>query len=210
MAWLGPVSLLLGAVIIPYVLFGPALETLVLGWLRRASEEPALVATIIALLLASDVVLPIPSSALGVAAGLLLGWLVGAISIWVGLTLGCLVGYAIGRWPGGALVAAVGREESVARLSAVFARRGALTLVLARAVPVAAEASIIAAGAARMRFASFMLATSAANLLVAFAYSCIGALLAIDVTAAAFASTAILALGWWAGRVVTARRRYRD
>jgi 3-dehydroquinate synthase len=115
--------------------------------------------------------LPIPSSFVSAGAVAAVGPVLGAFAIWAGMTAGALVGYALGRSGGTPVVERfVGRNE-LERAERLMQRFGVGVLVVCRGVPVLAEASVLVAGAARMRFSPFVGVTSAANLGIAVAYA---------------------------------------
>jgi membrane protein DedA with SNARE-associated domain len=68
----------------------------------------------------------------------------------------------------------VGQAELV-RAESITQRYGEWTLILTRAVPVLAEASVIFAGIARMPFPRFIAITALSNLGIAVAYAAVGA-----------------------------------
>lgn len=173
--WLAALSVVLVAIIVPFLLF----EDRILAWipwlLEALRARPAVGASLLVALMAGDVVLPVPSSLVSVSAGAAFGWRAGAAMIWLGMTLGCLFGYALGGSAGRLLMVRLVGEAELARARGLFADAGPLGLVVTRAVPVLAEASLLAAGAARMPFASFLISTSLANAAVAIAYALVGA-----------------------------------
>jgi len=120
----------------------------------------------IAGLLAADVFLPVPSSILSTASGVVLGFVGGALTNWAGMTLGCWLGYRAGR---------VARKRSDEKLEAIWARYGEWTLVATRAVPVLAEAAVLFAGMTSMPFRRFLLLTTLANAGVGTLYAAVGA-----------------------------------
>lgn len=61
------------------------------------------------------------------------------------------------------------------RAHGLAARYGSYGLVVARAVPVLAEASVVFAGVSRFRFDRLLVATGLSNLGIAAAYAAIGA-----------------------------------
>ena len=166
----------------------------------QSPSSPNLLLNMIIALLAGDVLLPIPSSVISVFAGSAFGLAWGAAVIWAGLMAGCLLGYALGAVPGRGLANRVVGRRDVAGMGRLFEGAGPVVLVLARAVPVLAEASVLAAGAARMPLATFLLTTGLSNIGVALAYAGVGA------TAAATGSfllafigmCSVPALGWLA------------
>ncbi|MBL8239307.1 MAG: VTT domain-containing protein [Bryobacterales bacterium] len=120
----------------------------------------------IAGLLAGDVFLPVPSSILSTASGVLLGFAAGAVTNTVGMTLGCWLGYRAGR---------MARGRSDASLEALWVRHGEWTLLLTRAVPVLAEAAVLFAGMTGMPMRRFLVLTTLANVGIGTLYAAVGA-----------------------------------
>ena len=129
----------------------------------------------LAALLAGDVVLPIPSSLLSTAAGSLLGLWSGALVTWTGMTVGCGIGYALGIGPGRKATRRFVGEQEIARVSRLHARIGDWIVVVFRAVPVLAEASVVFAGVAGMSARRFFLMAGLSNAGVAMTYAAVGA-----------------------------------
>jgi uncharacterized membrane protein YdjX (TVP38/TMEM64 family) len=125
-------------------------------------------------LLGSDVVLPIPSSLVSAASGVLLGFGPGAAAIWIGMSLSCAIGYGIGARSAGLAKRFVG-EQGLARAKGVADRYGDLTIVLCRPVPVLAEATTVLAGLVRAPFSRFAWQCGLSNAGVALGYAAIGA-----------------------------------
>ena len=170
-------GVLLALIVVPFLVWGDALE----AWTREALDGRGgfAVALLGSALLTLDVVLPVPSSAIGMLLGASLGFAGGTLAGTVGLTLGCVLGYGIGGWSrvrGGAW-----GVETDGRAATALRRHGLLALVVLRPVPVLAEASIVVAGALGLPFLRVLLATAAANLAVSAAYAAIGASLPIGV-----------------------------
>jgi uncharacterized membrane protein YdjX (TVP38/TMEM64 family) len=193
-------AIVLGAILIPYLLLEDWLLGTGAALLDAMRGRPLQGGLIIIALLAGDVLLPMPSSVISVFAGSAFGLAWGTAVIWAGLMAGCLLGYALGAVPGRGLANRVVGRRDVAGMGRLFEGAGPLVLVLARAVPVLAEASVLAAGAARMPLATFLLTTGLSNIGVALAYAGVGA------TAAATGSfllafigmCSVPALGWLA------------
>ncbi len=121
------------------------------------------------LMVAESMVLPVPSEAVmpfvgfSVAEGAL-SWpgAIGAATL--GSILGSLIGYAIGRWGGRPFVTRFGRyalinEEDLAWTDGFFRRRGALTILVSRFIPIVRHLISIPAGISRMRLFPFCLFT---------------------------------------------------
>jgi len=169
---------LLAIILVPYFAFETWIMETGSAWLETISARPVTAAAAVISLLAADVLLPIPSSIVGVFAGNVLGFARGAAVLWTGLMAGCVFGYWLGAHPGRRLARSVVGSTQVMALQERFGRLGPLVLVLARAVPVLAEASVVAAGAARLDVRVFLAATATSNVPIALAYAGIGAVAA--------------------------------
>jgi uncharacterized membrane protein YdjX (TVP38/TMEM64 family) len=173
MRWAVVFTLLLALILVPFVLFEEQFNAIAQAWIGdRAHRGVAAVG--VAMLLASDVLLPIPSSLVSAAAGALLGLWQGAAVVWVGMTASCLIGYAFGATAAARAKRFVG-EQGMARAQILSSRYGDVALVLCRPVPVLAEATVIAAGIVQRPVGRFLALTSLANLGVAVGYAAIGA-----------------------------------
>jgi uncharacterized membrane protein YdjX (TVP38/TMEM64 family) len=161
--------LLLALILVPFTLFEESLTRWAHALLRPENRPWA--AGAVALLLTLDVLLPIPSSMVSTAAGSLLGFWGGMLASTAGMTVGSFIGYGLGRVFGPEAVSRFVGEEELARVSRAWERHGDWAVVLFRAVPVLAEASVVLAGMARMPVARFLLWTAAANLCVSAVYA---------------------------------------
>ena len=166
---------MLALVLVPFALAGGAADAAAEAWVRGLAARPAAVAAAVVALLAADVVAPVPSSVVATLAGAALGVLGGALAAWAGLTLGCGLGYALGRRAGRRPAQALLGAADLARMEAAWARWGDGALVVARAVPVLAEATVLFAGLSAMPWRRFAARTALANAGVALAYAAVGA-----------------------------------
>jgi uncharacterized membrane protein YdjX (TVP38/TMEM64 family) len=164
---------LIGLVLLPFVLFEEQFNTFAM---RMTSNETAtwLASVSIFGLLALDVVLPVPSSIVSTAAGVLLGFWRGAVIVWLGMMVACLLGYALGARVSGAARRFVG-AEGLERAEQLARRYGAWTILVCRPVPVLAEASVIFAGLIRAPFTHFLVLSALSNLGIAAGYAAFGA-----------------------------------
>ncbi len=125
-------------------------------------------------LLAVDVVVPVPSSLVMIAHGSLFGlWLGAGLSL-VGTVIAAAIGFAIGRRGGGVLNRFVGPDER-ARADRFLDRWGLLAIVATRAVPILAEATVILAGASRIRWPAMLVAVLVGSVPVVIIFAAIGA-----------------------------------
>ncbi|NNE11353.1 MAG: hypothetical protein HKN41_03820 [Ilumatobacter sp.] len=132
-----------------------AVATALGGW-NEAPSLPGgvvLAAAILIGVLAADVVLPVPSSAVLIAAGATLGPVTGAVAGTIGLIVGAAFGYALGAQFGRDLT---GVDAERART--LVERWGPAAVVITRPVPLLAESTAIVAGSAHMRRGRFLAA----------------------------------------------------
>jgi uncharacterized membrane protein YdjX (TVP38/TMEM64 family) len=173
MRWLVIFSVLVTLILVPFFLFADVFDALA-ARLARGEGSTWYAALVIGALLASDIVLPVPSSLVSAAAGALLGFWRGAVVIWVGMTISCVAGYWIGARSATVAQRFVG-EAALARAALVANRYGRLALVLCRPVPVLAEASTVFAGLVRAPWRRMFWTCALSNLGIALGYSAVGA-----------------------------------
>lgn len=166
-------AIVIGVVLLPFFLFETQFNAFA-GKLTGGSVPRALAAAAIVALLASDVLLPVPSSIVSTGAGVLLGFAMGTAVVWGGMMLGCVLAYALGARASGAAQRLVG-VESLARAQGLAAHHGAWAIVICRPVPVLAEASAVVAGLVHAPLKQFLALTATANLGIAAGYAAVGA-----------------------------------
>lgn len=143
--------------------------------MMNAQHSRTWLASAVALLLAADVVLPVPSSIVSTSGSYLLGFTGGLAASWVGMTVGCIAGYGLGRYAGRGLLLRFVSEEEMTQTALDLSKKGDWLLVASRAVPMLAEASVIMAGALCRPFARFLMVCGLANLGVSLVYAVVGA-----------------------------------
>lgn len=177
------ISILLfaGLVLLSFLLF----EQQILFWFTELgqmnTDNPYTLlafALILVLILALDVLLPVPSSMVGLAAVALLGPVMGSLVIFSGLTLGCILGYLLGAGYFNLISRVWISPAEKNKASKMKSNLGATALVLLRGVPVLAETSVLAAGMQAYPLRQFLLLTMLANCGLAVAYGYIGTKLA--------------------------------
>lgn len=159
--------------VVPFLFFGGRLE----DWLRGIADDPPSTAATVALvigLLATDILLPIPSSVISTLSGWQLGWWLGTFATWIGMNLGAIIGFALARRWGKPFALWFSKGEDLDRMRQVSDRYGPYVLVLTRAMPVFAEASVLIAGIHRLSWRRFLPAVVFSNLGIAIAYSAFG------------------------------------
>jgi len=200
------IGALLALVLVPFFLFED-LSNAVAHRILDAARSPMALASGVALLLAVDVVLPVPSSIVSTGAGALLGVVWGTVASAAGMTAGCAVGYWLGyRFGRPGATRVVGAGE-LARAEEALSGLREIALLACRPVPVLAEASVVAAGTLRVPFARFMIVVAGANVAVSAWYASIGSMAHDRTTfviaflvAAILPGLALLGRKWWSRR----------
>ncbi len=166
-------SLVLAVPVLPFVLLGDGLE----GWFAALFDPPPTpLATwwLVAAALATDVLLPVPSSLVSTLAGARLGVLGGTTASWFGMSVGAAIGFALARRWGRPLAVRLASPDDMDRLDRLAVRLGPALVVLTRAVPVLAEASVLLLGINRLSWRRFLPALLLSNLGIALAYAAFG------------------------------------
>jgi len=158
--WLLIIAAALCVPLVPFFIIG---EMPGERWLSATDEHAGLFALAGAGLLAIDVLLPVPSSIVGTLLGARLGFVPGFVATFAGLMVGQVGAYAASRW---LLRRRAGALATAPTLLALF---------LSRPVPVLAEAMVLAAGAAQLRWSQFVIACGSGNLIYALALALNGA-----------------------------------
>ena len=159
--------------VLPFLLLGGQFENWLRGFASNPPSVPATAALVVSLL-ATDILLPIPSSVISTLSGWQLGWWRGTLANWIGANLGAVIGFVLARRWGRPLALWFSKEEDLRRMQHVSHRYGPYVLVLTRAVPVFAEASVLMMGIHRLSWRRFLPAVLLSNLGIAVAYAAFG------------------------------------
>ena len=125
-------------------------------------------------LIVSDLVLPVPSTAIIAGLGMLYGpWLGGLIG-GLGSMLAGLVAFGAGRVIGRPALRRLAGDADLERLSRFFAKHGLWAIALSRWMPLLPEALCALAGSARMRNGPFLAALAVGSLAMGFAFGFLG------------------------------------
>jgi uncharacterized membrane protein YdjX (TVP38/TMEM64 family) len=188
-------AVILALILVPFFVFGDDVELWTRQVLQAATGRPLRTAVVLGGLLATDIVLPVPSSLVSTACGFFLGVVSGTLTSWAGMNASCLMGFAITMWLGRPLAARLLQPREMEQLERMSHRYGAWALVLARPVPVLAEASVLFAGLGRVRPRQFLVLTTLSNGGISVTYALIGALSA-DINAFLVAMAGAIAVPW--------------
>jgi len=172
--------LVVGAVVmvpvIPFLILGEAFETQVRDWIQN-EVSPTTQSLAVAGALASDIFLPVPSSAVITYAGGVFGFAMAAFASWIGLTAGCIVGFALARWFGKSFAARFSSEQDLVVLRKSIARYGPIALLVTRPLPILAEACVLLTGTTRLEWTRFVAPIVIGNAIVSVVYAACGAFL---------------------------------
>lgn len=190
--WFLLVAIVLAVPILPFLAFGESAESQIEGWLNR-SLPPVTAAALVVGLLAADIFLPVPSSIVSTFAGKMLGVWAGTAASWCGMTLGTVAAFWLVRVFGRPLARRLSGEQELARMDAMTDRYGVLILVLARPVPVFAEASVLLIGTMRIGWWRFLIPVGLSNLGIAAIYAVLGDRVQLPVALAASIAVPLVA-----------------
>jgi uncharacterized membrane protein YdjX (TVP38/TMEM64 family) len=154
--------------------FGWMNERVVAGWIETARGwhgGAATVAVLVVTLLATDLILPVPSSVVMTLSGSFLGWAGGAAASFGGAMASALLGFAICRRFGGTVFRRFVSEADAARVDAFLRRYGAWGILLSRGVPMLTEVTSCVAGLSRMPLAAFAALSAGGTLPLCIVYA---------------------------------------
>ena len=135
--WLLLCTAILALILIPFFLFGNQIETWTDNFLRSTSDQSGLVAIVLGLLLASDILLPVPSSMVSTATGFFLGFMRGIITSLAGMTVCCIAGFWLGAKFGRPIACRLVGNNELKRLEKMSHHFGEWVIVVSRPIPVA-------------------------------------------------------------------------
>ena len=167
------IVLCLAVPIVPFLALGGGFEAAA-ARLLEAGESPLAVGALAVGLLASDILLPIPSSTVCTVAAYRLGLLPGILVSFLGLTFGSVAAFAAARFLGRRFVRKRLSEGDAESMQAKTDRWGVFLVVLARPVPILAEASVLWLGTTALSWKRFLSALALANLAIAAVYGILG------------------------------------
>ena len=159
--------------VLPFLLFGGQFDNWLRGFAERPPSNGVITAAVVGLL-AADIFLPIPSSVISTLSGWQLGWWRGTLATWIGMNLGAAIGFALARIWGHPLALWFSTQDALDRMRQIADRYGPFVVILTRAVPVFAEASVLLVGIHGLSWRRFLLAAVLSNLGIALAYAAFG------------------------------------
>jgi uncharacterized membrane protein YdjX (TVP38/TMEM64 family) len=198
------VGLVVGSKLLIENVLGFDLETIVRGWLANAGPRSA---AVVVLLLASDVVLPVPSSLVMVLSGAAFGVGWGSLIALIGSILGEWLGFELVRKFGRGFAARFVGEDDFRRFSQLLDRHGTLGVILTRPLPIVMETMSLIAGLSGMRRTTFLMASLVGTVPIVLVYAYAGAesrrLGSIVPAVVILASVTAIAWLWYRSRLAT-------
>jgi uncharacterized membrane protein YdjX (TVP38/TMEM64 family) len=167
------ISIVLAVPIVPLLIWGELFAGLVAQWQTAPPPQWMLAAAVIAIL-ASDIVLPVPSGPVSTLAGAGLGAMWGTLACWLGMTIGATAAFALARRWGRPLAQRLAPAEDLARMSAACQRHDVWMLLATRPLPILAEACVLMCGTLQSSWPRFLAAVATSNLAIAAAYAAMG------------------------------------
>lgn len=187
--------MILAVILVPFLFFGKWIESWTAEFIGTSARHPLTTGLLLALLLASDIVLPIPSSMVSTACGFLLGPLYGAFFSLAGMTASCLIGYWLGRAAGRPAAHRIIGDDQLPALEKINGRFGDWIIIVCRPVPVLAEASVLFMGISHASFPRFIALSTLSNAGISAVYAAIGSLgAAANMFLPAFAASILIPL----------------
>ena len=162
--------------IVPFVVMGAWFEPWLTSLLSDSgtTASPVVAFGSVVGILAIDILLPIPSSAVCTFAGKQLGTFLGTLSCWIGLNVSAGIGYWIGSKFGRPIAMKFSDESTIDRLQKFDRRSSIACLVLCRSLPIVAEASVLLMGMKHLSLSSFWPAVAISNLCLALVLCALG------------------------------------
>ena len=160
--------------IVPFVILGEGFEDRLLNWIQSGLPD-AQIALGLGGLLAVDLLLPVPSTAVTTYAGGVLPWGLAFLCAWLGLSAGHLIGFVLARRLGRPFAERWSSPQHLQQLDRLSLRYGPVILVATRALPLLSEASVLLLGITRCPFWLGTFAVVLSNAVIAAVYVSVGA-----------------------------------
>ncbi len=128
------------------------LETFFVSSLNAVSNHPLSYTLVSFLVLASDIILPVPSSIVMYTNGYVLGLFSGATLSLIALMIGSVVGYYLGKFTSMGI-----KSTSDIRTQTILSNYGALSILVTRGIPIISESISIVCGYNQLPFKQYFI-----------------------------------------------------
>ena len=173
---LKPLLLVALVLVVPVVLiafWGEPFVDVIERW-QQTPPPPHVLAAVVVALLASDVLLPIPSGPINTLAGGQLGFWWGTVVCATGMTCGAVIAFGLARAWGRPLAERLSSPKQLRDMESACHNHGLWMVLVTRPLPVLAEACALLVGTLQMRWQAFLPTVMIANLLIAATYCALG------------------------------------
>jgi uncharacterized membrane protein YdjX (TVP38/TMEM64 family) len=172
------ITLILAGILVPFGIWGEHFDAIfslsgTQQWITSHGSWAWLAGV---LLLMSDLLLPVPSTIIMSALGLIYGWWQGGLLASSGAFCAGMLAYATCRWLGRPAAFWLAGQHALERGERLFQKHGGWLVALSRWMPVLPEAIACLAGLVRMEVMAFTLALACGCVPVGFVFAAIGAL----------------------------------
>lgn len=144
MGWM--IGFALAVPIIPFVVAGPWIEESLAASLAAIAGRPLLTSIAVVAVLAVDILLPVPSSAVATLAGQTLGPALAVLCVWSGMMLSSAFGFETARRFGRSIAERFSQPAELAAGGERLRDWGTAGLVVTRPIPILAEACVLWVG----------------------------------------------------------------
>jgi uncharacterized membrane protein YdjX (TVP38/TMEM64 family) len=192
------IALILTGIVVPFAIWGDRLDAIfsLAGTQRWITSHGSWAWLAGLLLITSDIILPVPSTIIMSALGLIYGWWQGGLLASAGAFFAGIIAYAACRWLGRPAALWLAGQHALEKGESLFRRHGGWLVALSRWMPVLPEAIACLAGLVRMDLRTFSLALACGCVPVGFAFAAIGAV-GKSSPSLAVGLSACLPLGLW-------------
>ncbi len=125
-------------------------------------------------MLAIDIFLPVPSSAVNTYAGATMGIPWATLASFIGMTVGGLIGFALARFFGEPLLRSLTSQNERDWINRTNQSYGVWSIIITRGLPLLAEPCVFLLGASQMSWRRFLPPFLLANLAISFIYATFG------------------------------------
>jgi uncharacterized membrane protein YdjX (TVP38/TMEM64 family) len=166
-----------------------------------------LIGVTVAVLLISDIVLPIPSSIVMTLSGKFLGFIPGSIVAAIGAMGAAWIGFYACRWGGKKIFTKLIGDKDTTRIREWFDKYGVVAVILSRPVPMLTEILSCIAGVTQFSPKLFSIASLCGTIPICFVYGYFGSISSgSNPWPAVWISLVIPAIGWLCVRLIERKR----
>lgn len=202
-------AILITIVLIPFFIFEESINSWINVLISENGDNTFILAAILFAVLASDILLPIPSCLLSAMCGAFLGPVLGFIVSFAAMSVSSVIGFFIGSTASSLARRLMSDNEKSLESNA---KSGPFMLFILRPVPVLAECSCVYAGLRRYNFAKCFVWLSVGNAVISAVYAAIGHFgRANDSFVPAFAAVVVLSgAGFLFGKIRNGKQKKKS